>query len=166
MKVCSQCKKEKPLSEFWKDSSKAQGVEGYCIECKRVRKREYKIKYNRKTTEYNKRWNKKNPSRAVYHSISVSARKRNLSYAPVDDFVTWYDNQVKVCHYCGCSLDTQILDRANRFEIDRKDSTKGYTIDNIVLACSRCNIAKFDYWSYKEFKKYLGPAIKLARDNS
>lgn len=163
MKVCSQCKKEKPLSEFWKDSSKAQGVEGYCIDCKRARKRQYRIANRNKLVKYNKKWDKNHPGRAIYHSISGRARKRELPYVTMDGFIPWYETQAQICHYCGCNLETQKQDRANRFEIDRKDNEKGYTIDNIVLACSRCNVAKLDFWDYETFKKYIGPAISQAR---
>ena len=38
--------------------------------------------------------------------------------------------------------------------IDRVDSSKGYTIDNVVPCCSACNYAKHEM-SVSEFKEYI-----------
>lgn len=54
------------------------------------------------------------------------------------------------CHYCG-KVPSQIV--INKFEngnyiyngIDRVNSTKGYTIDNVVPCCAQCNRLKSDY---------------------
>ena len=53
------------------------------------------------------------------------------------------------CEYCGCS-NWRLLG------IDRKDSSKGHTLENSVCACTACNIAKgdnYDYDTYKEISK-------------
>ena len=42
--------------------------------------------------------------------------------------------------------------RGGTLEVDRKDNTKGYEIDNCVLACAVCNNAKSDKFTYEEFK--------------
>lgn len=51
------------------------------------------------------------------------------------------------CHYCG--IDTPTNHRVDRngssFKyngIDRVDNNRGYTPDNVVTACSFCNLAK------------------------
>ena len=52
----------------------------------------------------------------------------------------------------------------NRLHIERIDSSKGYLIDNLTLACSICNTHKSDIISDKDFKeiakKYIIPKIK------
>ena len=40
-----------------------------------------------------------------------------------------------------------------RFSIDRKKNGIGYSLDNIVLACSRCNSIKSDYFTEEEMLK-------------
>jgi len=42
---------------------------------------------------------------------------------------------------------------------DRKDSTMGYTFDNVVLACRTCNVIKNSLLTYEEML-YLGPIIR------
>lgn len=60
-----------------------------------------------------------------------------------DNFVLWFNNQAKVCHYCGVVLHKDYQDGYLRgLTIDRKDNNKPYEIDNIVLACQRCNSMK------------------------
>jgi len=38
--------------------------------------------------------------------------------------------------------------------LDRVDSLKSYTLDNVVPCCTQCNLAKLDY-SLDEFKKWV-----------
>lgn len=49
------------------------------------------------------------------------------------------------CHYCGISNNDN-----NKNGIDRKDSTKGYTMDNSISSCSSCNYMKKNY-DYNKF---------------
>ena len=49
--------------------------------------------------------------------------------------------------------------REDSMEIDRKNSNKEYTADNIVLCCYWCNNAKSDEFTFDEFKKYIAPGI-------
>ncbi len=50
------------------------------------------------------------------------------------------------CHYCGIAAkrEVQITERSKIFVngIDRIDSSLDYTLDNVVTACSECNLAK------------------------
>ena len=47
-----------------------------------------------------------------------------------------YETQLwgKPCHYCGCKIEITGL--------DRKDSSKGYSRDNVVPCCGPCNVKK------------------------
>jgi 5-methylcytosine-specific restriction endonuclease McrA len=73
------------------------------------------------------------------------------------------------CHYCGIEEKefTSIWEkkfygsgrRGQRLEIDRKDNKHGYTMENSVLACALCNMAKSDFLTYDEFKK-VGNVIR------
>lgn len=51
------------------------------------------------------------------------------------------------CHYCGTELSNLWTTRSRSGSysyngLDRKDSTKGYTPNNIVPCCAQCNLAK------------------------
>jgi len=50
------------------------------------------------------------------------------------------------CEYCGST---------KRIEVDRKDSSLGYTKDNIAPACHRCNTIKNNVVTYDEMMKIV-----------
>jgi len=71
------------------------------------------------------------------------------------------------CHYCGIR-EEDVLDiwgkfyglpyRGRKLEIDRKgnnviENKREYTLENCVLACALCNIAKSDKFTEEEFKR-------------
>lgn len=57
------------------------------------------------------------------------------------------------CHYCGgFSSDFNEASRGNG--IDRKDSNKGYLLDNCVPCCATCNFLK-NNTPYKDFIEYI-----------
>lgn len=81
------------------------------------------------------------------------------------------DKELRKCKYCDISeKDIEELKstgkiltkraRGNTMEIDRLNSNKEYTIDNIVLACYWCNNSKTDEFTFEESTDHLGPAIK------
>lgn len=82
----------------------------------------------------------------VEFSYKRSARARGLVY----DLTTEEFNKLilGICVYCGDSLSTTKKGQgktSGNFKytgIDRIDSEKGYTIDNCVSCCSRCNFMK------------------------
>jgi 5-methylcytosine-specific restriction endonuclease McrA len=42
--------------------------------------------------------------------------------------------------------------RGQKFEMDRRGSEKGYTLENCVLSCSICNNAKSDKFTERSLK--------------
>lgn len=52
------------------------------------------------------------------------------------------------CHYCGIDHTTETRKvnkrQVNMLSIDRLDSDKGYTPDNCVTCCKKCNVIKMD----------------------
>jgi len=71
------------------------------------------------------------------------------------------------CHYCG--IEDEDIPKIwgkiyggktrKRLEVEHKDSSQGDTLQNCVLACPVCNIAKSDIFTYEEFKR-VGDVIK------
>ena len=84
-----------------------------------------------------------------------------------DDFEDWYKEQDKKCTYCDIPQD-KISDNQwlmpnrniHRLTIDRIIND-GYRIDNICLACARCNLIKSNVLSFDETReigqKYVKP---------
>jgi hypothetical protein len=75
--------------------------------------------------------------------------KGNKVLLTSNEFVEWYTSQPLTCHYCKRLLTFGIDNKkafgikgSDKLTIDRMDNDKPYAIDNIVLACRRCNALK------------------------
>lgn len=58
------------------------------------------------------------------------------------------------CHYCKAEIGWQqyrIHSEGSASNLDRKDNTKGYSLDNVVVCCPRCNYGKNRYFTYEEW---------------
>ena len=80
-----------------------------------------------------------------------------------------YERDGRQCHYCrieeeefptiwGDSFYGGVK-RGRLLEIDRKDNTQEYSLENSVLACALCNMAKSDKFNYDEFRD-VGKTIR------
>ena len=161
MKYCKGCDRDLPLSAFHNDKKMKDGLAFYCREC---------------VSEYGKKYSV--TPNGIYNGLKGLQRyyvkRRHHRAKPFlitrKDFVEWYENEPKICHYCG--IPEEILndtgDRLNsrmlRFTVDCMDNDKGYVLGNIVLACNRCNFMKSDYLTYEEMlfyaKTYVTPKWK------
>jgi hypothetical protein len=85
------------------------------------------------------------------------AKKRNVAFGLSEK--QFVEITQKDCFYCGAKPNN-ISDRAYLLEsyiyngIDRVDNTNGYTIDNVVPCCKKCNYAKNDM-TLQEFKNWV-----------
>jgi hypothetical protein len=154
MKKCKLCKKE-----IIKLSIKSNNQK-YCADCQKIHIKKYR-KMN------NARWYLKNKENRktymilphmIYFFIKRNAKSRNIIFKiKKSDFISWYNNQKQECHYCGRTIQEVRKDKReifkNRLSIDRIDSNKGYTLKNILLCCTRCNIIKSNYFLEREMLK-------------
>jgi len=95
--------------------------------------------------------------RQVINGYKNHARERNLKYELTEKQFT--EITKRNCFYCGAKPSNRIAPRSNNEEyiyngIDRLDSNKSYTIDNVVTCCKFCNAAKRDL-SLPEFKAWI-----------
>lgn len=144
--ICTVCKIEKLNICFGKATRKTNGLQSVCKDCQNKYRRSPKGK------ESHAKWSK-NP-KSIYATIKMSSDKRNIDlFMTLEDFTMWYNSQKRICVYCNREESEVIKDRNGRFgrlTIDRIDNAKGYTTDNIVLACYRCNDIKSDDISYEK----------------
>ena len=86
---------------------------------------------------YQKNWNASAEGR--YSHYRSSAKSRGIDFTlTIEEFKIFWQ---KACEYCGDSIET--------ISLDRIDSSKGYTLGNVVPCCSVCNFMKLDHT--KEF---------------
>jgi len=100
-------------------------------------------------------------------TLQAHAKERNIK-CKIDknDFIMWYNSQSKFCTYCKQSEINIKHDTIGKFKtltLDRKDNKKGYSVDNIVLACYRCNAIKNKFLTYDEMIK-VGKIIQRRKD--
>lgn len=151
-KYCKRCDTTKPIERFCKDRKTKDGHGFYCKDCVAIYRKLYQATaggiYN--SIKGRQRYYKKYyPTRAKPFTITK------------EWFVNWYNTQEHKCGYCGLSeedsqkIDDSALNKADRLTIDCMDNEVGYTPDNIILSCGRCNFNKGDFFTHDQWT-YIG----------
>lgn len=164
MKTCTKCKIPKEEKDFYKDSRRPNGLKSWCKTCHSADSKNRESRYNEYRRRYrlehkdeaqlskkqyyqenkteilktNAEWRQTLNGRLL--SYKRSAKQRDIPwFLTKDEFASFWK---KPCYYCGDLIST--------IGLDRIDSSKGYTLQNIVPCCSQCNTIKLDY-SQEEF---------------
>lgn len=143
-KKCSKCKKIKPTAEFSQTNPNRDGYNSWCKSCVNLSSARWSL----------------TPS-GIYSSAKYQRRNNKPFTMTREEFCVWYANQEKRCAYCDLpenlisKIDDVQLNRTRRFGLDCKDNEVGYTIDNIVLSCLRCNFIKNDFLGF-DAMRYIG----------
>ena len=124
-----------------------------------------RARYAANKDEINKR-RRRNPH-SLWSILVRNARIRSIPFhITSDQFIQWFNDQPQTCIYCDIPVERlNIVDRAKkmakRLTIDRLNNDLGYTIENIGLACMRCNFIKSNILTEKEMieigQKYFKP---------
>lgn len=78
----------------------------------------------------------------------------------------WYDSVEKKCVYCDLpeeemwAMQEDFDRRVLRLEFECKDNNRGYSLDNIALACHRCNFIKNNILTYDEMREFAQKYLK------
>ena len=92
---------------------------------------------------------------SAYRNYKTHAKKKKLEFDL--DFDTFILMASSKCYYCGASpKNIQKGDNGDYCYqgIDRKDNSKGYTIENVVPCCEICNKAK-RHMTYSAFLAWI-----------
>lgn len=180
-KKCSKCGIEKTLDKFYKRNKFHSDSYYYswCKKCENERGRVYFQKNKKKVVEYYQKNKEKinivkkeyrKTIQGFYTTLKGHTKQKNLLICSKIEFLKWYKEQPKKCYYCNLPIEkiglcfkmTKLPKKweNNKFQIDRKNPKKDYTINNIVLACPICNFIKRDIFSSKEMKNIAQKCIK------
>lgn len=157
-KKCLTCKKMKPRSEFIRFSYAKNFISEErefktCNVCsEQIKKwnneKQYdKKRYHKDKTKYFERNKKRNSLRPRY-AWSVSSlqshRVRGFKNEVTPTELELLANSTTNCGICGCELDwgKKGKKKSNSPTIDRINNEKILTVDNIMIVCSYCNVAK------------------------
>ena len=109
MKKCPDCRESKPLEDFYKDSSKRDGLDIRCKDCKRQRNKAYYAKNSEQELARNKKYRGANKERLAeikkeYNLREAPAVKnRRLKYVyriTLDQYYAMLEDQNGVCAIC------------------------------------------------------------------
>jgi hypothetical protein len=67
---------------------------------------------------------------------------------------------VSLQQYRSSKFLKKIRPHIKNFGIDRKDTKRGYELDNIAVACNFCNSVKGSFFSHDEFKEIAKKYIR------
>lgn len=93
------------------------------------------------------------PYQALFNTFKYKTKKdgkkNTLTYKQFLEFVNY-----KYCHYCYDNIywtEFNLNKNGSSHNLDRKDNNKGYSIDNCVPCCWKCNEAKSSSYTYEEW---------------
>ena len=126
-KKCLDCQLEKPLDEMVKSKAYKSGILCYCKSCMKIK---------------SKKFRNDNPLQQMLSGTKSSAKKRGLVFElTIEDIVI-----PETCKYLGIELEFNVgkglLPQTP--SIDRIDTNKGYTKDNIQIISHKANALKSD----------------------
>lgn len=106
------------------------------------------------------------PYEALYNRFVHNNKNKwavSISYKEFVEFTS-----ILECHYCGNPVSwSKYHPKKNGrgYNLDRKDSSKGYFLNNVVVCCWRCNQAKSNDFTYEEWL-FVGRALRQYREGS
>ena len=111
---------------------------------------------DRSIPAFNNIYNNAYKNRAIKTGISFELDKSQF-----------YQITQQCCHYCGCPPSGVAVRQTGKHiskfiynGLDRTDSSKGYTLDNIVPCCGICNHAKHTM-SYNDFIAWIDRLVNF-----
>lgn len=138
-KQCSKCAEWYPLSSFNASVKSWDGLHTLCRGC---------------CSQYNhdkyQRYEATGTLTVLLKKTAQSAKHRGLFFdLTLDQAQSLWEGQEGKCYYSGLEL-TLAPGKPNKVTFDRKDSSQGYTLGNVVLCAYMVNIMKHNM-SIKEF---------------
>ena len=138
-KRCRQCGKKKSLSRFHADQKGRHGVRGSCRKCENARKREsYRANIS----------NEERKAHKILNAARQRARKRGADFSiAIEDVMPQI--HLGACSVTGIPFNYESPGHGIRNpygpSIDRIDSSKGYTPDNIRIVIFALNLMLADF---------------------
>lgn len=148
----------------WLNARRVPDVEGLPLEALLVLREQYRGKLRRKQVQRSKeRYVEHRPRllltsktpRSRYSKVKCRSRDLGESCLTFDEYLLF---EGLPCHYCGGERET------TGTGLDRKDSSKGYEVENVVPCCRDCNTAKSDRFSVEEML-LIGQVIARIKRN-
>lgn len=160
-KKCRVCLLELPVGDFSKNKANKDTLQNFCKECDRKRQQQRRVEKNSSIKEYAKEYRQKHFTnieyrlQALLNSSRARAKAKNREHTLTrQDLLDLYPTDGR-CPIFGIKLEWNTKGfRENSPSIDRIDSTKGYTRDNVQIISWKANRIK-GYASVEELEILL-----------
>jgi len=141
MKICKKCGLEKNKELFRKDKSMKEGIKNICIECDKIRNKQWRDKNKEKISEKNKQWNASNKDYYIKYREDNKER--------LNDYNTLYreDNKEKISNY------KKEYQKTEEYKIKHRKSSKKYRENNKEKIKNYYESIKDDKKVYRETNK-------------
>ena len=147
MKKCKVCLVEKDLEQFYNRGDRKNAKRSMCIDCHSERRKNRYAKaceneqFKKEHAKKQAIWRKENVAKAMLSRAKSRAGYRNLEFDLLLEDLTIPEN----CPILGIKLEpANGIANDNSPSIDRIDSSKGYTRENIIVCSYRANRIKCD----------------------
>lgn len=147
MKICTQCKIEKSLEQFYLKNNKYVSA---CKKCISKKSKEYSLIHKEDISKNNKQYKLNNKAKiskqGKTYSRTISARFSTSKSQAKRRKINWlltleqFEKLISLpCFYCNNFLD-KIVETSSG--LDRINNSLGYNIDNCISCCKTCNRIK------------------------
>lgn len=93
------------------------------------------------------------PFKRTFTKLKKSAERKSLPLSiTYEQFLEF--TKINECFYCKNKINwIKHGKKVSSYNLDRKDSFKGYHVDNVVVCCWKCNNLKSNKVSHEDFVK-------------
>jgi hypothetical protein len=166
MKTCSKCKDTKPKTDFPKTKTNKDGLSYLCTECNRASSKAYREKNAARYYQNQRLRRQEEPFfiSNLLHGATTRAKKKKLDLDIDQDFLLQLlKTSGYKCAVTGLEMNLISTGRKKtnpyKCSLDRIDSDKGYTKDNVRFVCWAVNQMKAERTD-EEFKFWVETLYK------
>lgn len=157
---CSHCKDRKPISLFYANASSSTGLGNVCKVCDGIKRNERE----KARASADIRFFFKKTFKLLKSQRLKNGRECVIS---VDDLVSMWESQGGLCAITGEQM-THIRGKGKivtNVSVDRIDSSKGYTKDNVHLVCMIVNFMKNSF-SYDDLVLWANKIVDFSKQKA
>jgi hypothetical protein len=171
MQVCNFCDTEKLFSKFTKHKQCTNGLRKICKVCEKKKlkiyyeaNKEHILKRNQTYRDINGMWYNKSVEHRLRYIIQLGkqrAKKKGIAFnLDLPFLLALWEKQSGKCVYSGVPLEYQD-NHPHTVSLDRIDSSKEYTEDNVQFVCTIVNYIKQRF----EEKAFFNFCLSVAQNN-
>jgi 5-methylcytosine-specific restriction endonuclease McrA len=92
----------------------------------------------------------KTPYKGTYGILRKHAKRRSIELSMTYEEFLPFTEELQ-CHYCLSDIVWIKHGKVNAYNLDRIDNEKGYSKENCVVCCWKCNNSKGNRYSHEEW---------------